>query len=64
MGAQMIKLNEVDYEDVLECYQANLDSQAELNLFGLHQDLASRKDEDFAYKIVEAIKEGTLIAVE
>ena len=62
MSEQMIRISEQDYEDV-ECYQANLTS-TDLDLKGLQHDLATRRGDDFAYKIVEAIKQGTLISAD
>lgn len=58
-----ISISDNDYDNVLDLYQANLDSSAEVSLTNLHKDLSEYKDSVFADMIVEAIKTQTVINV-
>lgn len=58
-----VSISSDDYENLLDLYQANLDSSAEISLTNLHKDLSEYKDTHFADMIVSAIKSETVINV-
>ena len=58
-----VNISTYDYENVLDLYQANLDSSADISLTNLHKDLSEYKDTHFADMIVDAIKNENVINV-
>jgi hypothetical protein len=59
--SKQLVLDSLDYEAVIDCYQANLDSKAELSKTGLYNDLAEYSSTDFANTILTAIENEVVI---
>lgn len=60
MSKQLV-LDSLDYEAVIDCYQANLDSKAELSKNGLYNDLVEYSDPNFANTVLTAIENEVVI---